>query len=579
MARKIKAILEAEDRSSPTFNRVAGAVAALGAAAVAVGVVALGRKLVSGIQAATKAASIQEDAEIKVAQALRLVGETSGEALAGVKDLAAGLQNLTGVGDETILTGQALLITMGRLTGEGLERATKAALDMAAVTGNTASAFDLVAKASVGYTSTLSRYGIILDQTIPQAEKFDAALTKIEELFGGTAQALLQSYSGRLRELKGRFGDLQETIGGPFREVLTEVFGTVLSPTIKDIDDFRKANDGSRQAVLTLGIALAEVTLAIVLFGEKVTQSKIFGLGLGLAMVVLGTEIVKLKSSMGLLGIEIADVNDENSELSQRIQELVRRLEELRATGAVAADELVNSLGAASDAADALVEKVKSVPEEVLELAEAVRQGIEDGFDALNARIEGTRTRIEQLDVAIKRMLRQAAVEGALQLGDALVDAALAGKFAFGDFFRQLLKDLAKAIVQALILRAILASFGGGGGSFGSLASFTGFSPGGFQKGGIVGAQRGLIAGIGRVPGIDRGGDTTLIAGRPGEAVLPAELTSFLLQAAAGGTGPQTIIIEVRTNLPAAVQEINDLQRRGAVSLTATRIAGSRITR
>ncbi len=48
---------------------------------------------------------------------------------------------------------------------------------------------DLLGKAYAGNTSALGRYGIVVDETIPKAEKFEAVLRQLEARFGGAAQA------------------------------------------------------------------------------------------------------------------------------------------------------------------------------------------------------------------------------------------------------------------------------------------------------------------------------------------------------------------------------------------------------
>ena len=221
----------ANKKAANSTRLLSSAMAKLGAV---IGVVAaaaafqrLSRVAIRGMRAAVEAAGIQETAEIKLAQAIRLTGKASKDVLPALMAQASALQDLTGIGDEVILSNQAMLVSMGKLEGEGLRRATQAAIDMAAANDqlNLASAFDLIAKAAVGYTSTLSRYGIILDESIPKSEKFAAALAKIEEMSGGQAAAQLDTYDGRLRELAGRWGDLNEQVG----EAITK------SPAIRNL--------------------------------------------------------------------------------------------------------------------------------------------------------------------------------------------------------------------------------------------------------------------------------------------------------------------------------------------------------
>lgn len=99
-----------------------------------------------------------------------------------------------------------------------------------------------------------------------------------------------------------------------------------------------------------------------------------------------------------------------------------------------------------------------------------------------------------------------------------LVDAAAGAKVRFGDFFEQLLKDLAAAIARALVLRTILGLVPGLGGFFGSLQNIIGGPLGGgavsgaggpiFAGGGLAAAGAAASAGLG-ITSPPQTGDTT----------------------------------------------------------------------
>ena len=143
--------------------------------------------------------------------------------------------------------------------------------------------------------------------------------------------------------------------------------------------------------------------------------------------------------------------------------------------------------------------------------------------------------------------MRDIGVNAALDLGDALVDAAFGAKISWRDFFKQLLKDIAKAIIQLTIMNAIAkaagsGSSGGGGGSgfaniIGNVAGgLGGLTTVGFNRGGLVGMQGGGI-----VHGGSSGRDSVPILASPGEAVLPESLTRLLMNTAEGGGARITI--------------------------------------
>ncbi|MBW2673872.1 MAG: hypothetical protein JRD89_10735, partial [Deltaproteobacteria bacterium] len=155
----------------------------------------------------------QEDAEMALAVAMRNAGTYTRESFQAMKDYASAQQLITKYGDEVTLAAMANLQTYGMST-EALKAATKASMDLASAKKmDLTAASELVGKAFVGETSTLSRYGIILDKGIPQTEKFAAVLGLIEQRFGGTAQAEIETYSGQLKQMSNWWGDIAEKVG------------------------------------------------------------------------------------------------------------------------------------------------------------------------------------------------------------------------------------------------------------------------------------------------------------------------------------------------------------------------------
>lgn len=210
MRRSFKAVGAASARVRGSFSNVVKSattlknlfLTGLGAAIV-----------VKGLRSITAAAAQQEDAVARLNAALRTAGMFSEETSQRMQDLASSLQAQTRFGDETIIAMQTLLVTYG-VTSDKLEEATKVTLDFAAATGtelNTAAL--LVGKAASGMTSSLSRYGIVLDKGIPENEKFSAALAKMNQQFGGRAQADVNTWSGVVAQTRNIFGDFLEALG------------------------------------------------------------------------------------------------------------------------------------------------------------------------------------------------------------------------------------------------------------------------------------------------------------------------------------------------------------------------------
>ncbi len=182
-------------------------------------------------QDAVKAFMTAEQASMKMAVAMKNQGDYTKEAHEKMIEFSKVIQRTTAYEDDATLAVMANLKTYGMLNEE-VQRATKAALDLASARrdeGMTASqAGDLIGKAYQGQTERLKRYGIIIDETKPKSEAFNDVLTLLGQRFGGAAAADLETYSGKLQQLKNDFGDLKEAAGEALIEKLSMVTYTLM---------------------------------------------------------------------------------------------------------------------------------------------------------------------------------------------------------------------------------------------------------------------------------------------------------------------------------------------------------------
>ena len=172
----------------------------------------------------------------------------------------------------------------------------------------------------------------------------------------------------------------------------------------------------------------------------------------------------KLFEQLGRQRAEASEVLDVSAKLTQAFRdqpELLATLNEMLLNTAVGIQEGINP------ALDAWIEKQQAIAAGMQEvnttLGQAVDILINEGLAGLNEAIEEGAVVVESLGDSIKANLKGVGVGAALSFGDALVGAAFDGEFAFGKFFKALLRDIARSIVQALILRAILSAFGPAG--------------------------------------------------------------------------------------------------------------------
>lgn len=207
LERDTKGLATSTKQASSSFGSFAKSAAGLAAGLLSIG--AATRFITSSI----KAQSAQIAAVNKLNLALANQGELSQEASKDLQDYAAALQEVTVFGDETIIAVEGQLASFG-LVGDELKRATEASLDFASATGSELrAAADLVGKAFVGETGSLSRYGIVLEDNLEKTEKFEAAVSQLEARFGGAARAATETFTGGLQQLSNSFGDTQEAFG------------------------------------------------------------------------------------------------------------------------------------------------------------------------------------------------------------------------------------------------------------------------------------------------------------------------------------------------------------------------------
>lgn len=197
------------------------------------------------------AASVQEDAINRLNTALSITGKFSNEASEDLQNFASALQATSKFGDEAILSSAGLIQNLARLDTEGLKQATQSAADLSAALGiDLESASSLVAKALNGQTGALARYGIQVKKGATDTETFANVITALNNQFGGSAAAQLNTFSGALAQAKNAYGDIFEEAG----TVITQNRGVIIvlqeaTKAFLKITEFIKEN---RQAISDL---------------------------------------------------------------------------------------------------------------------------------------------------------------------------------------------------------------------------------------------------------------------------------------------------------------------------------------
>jgi len=228
---------------------------------------AMGSALAVAGYKAAQAAGIQERAELTLAQAMQQAGTFAQVAFEHNLEYAKSLQKMTTYGDEAILGVQRMLANFG-VEGEMMDKLTKSTLDLAAAKGmDLTAAADLVAKTVGSTTNALTRYGIVVEGDANSTERMQMAVDNVSKIFGGSAQANASTYTGRIDQLKNRFGDLWEKIGFqviPAIEFMVDLINQDVLPVFEDwIVEVDEAGNAQNHLIKILG-RISEVIMGVV---------------------------------------------------------------------------------------------------------------------------------------------------------------------------------------------------------------------------------------------------------------------------------------------------------------------------
>ncbi len=169
---------------------------------------------------------IQSQALAKLEAVFRATGRATDEEVLSLKKYSSELQGLGVIGDEVIHSGMQQLATFN-VTADTVKTLSEGMMDLVAQTkGLDATGQDavnianMIGKAMGGQIGALSRVGISFTEAQGKVLKYgtesEKAATMAEVLrqnVGGVNAALAATDEGQIKQLKNRFGDLQETVG------------------------------------------------------------------------------------------------------------------------------------------------------------------------------------------------------------------------------------------------------------------------------------------------------------------------------------------------------------------------------
>lgn len=205
------------------FAAMAAGAAKVGAALVAAkGVVDFFAQSVSEYQEHARNVNM-------LAAAFNNVGYTASGAMQQALAFADEMERSTGLDGELFIKGQRALANYG-VVGAQAQDAIRAAFALSANQGmGFESALQLITRAAAGSTSALTRYGVVLGENVKEGHEFEAAVKKINEQFGPSAQAAIG-------DTKAKMGALREAWGG-FKEVIGQGLNEGLAPLVEWLTD------------------------------------------------------------------------------------------------------------------------------------------------------------------------------------------------------------------------------------------------------------------------------------------------------------------------------------------------------
>ena len=214
---------------SPALGSIASGFAAGGAfGAVVAGI----GGLVVGLKDCVAQAMSAEDVWNRLKVTVENSGATWIEVRNQVEKFAQSAANMSRFSDEQVAAALKTLMDYG-MSLEKAMATVNATMDLAAGKQvSLAEAATAVGKAYSGQEGILTRMGVVIEDSVPKAERFAAAMGQVAEKFGGAAQKDLDTYAGKWAQFQMKWAELMEKIGGAILPVLT----TVLDVTIKIVD-------------------------------------------------------------------------------------------------------------------------------------------------------------------------------------------------------------------------------------------------------------------------------------------------------------------------------------------------------
>jgi phage-related protein len=217
----------------------------------------LGLAVVGGVKAA-QAAAADEQAQVKLANAIKNATGARGADVAKVEDWISAQGKALGVADDQLRPALENLVTATHDVGKAQQLAT-IAMDVSARKGiSLESVSKSLAKAqATGNVAALAKYGVATKDAAGKALSLEQVTKNLANTYKGSAAASADTAAGKQKRLQVAMGELQEEIGAKLLPVLLKLSGAGLK-----VVDWISKNQAAAAAIIgTIAGLLAIVKL------------------------------------------------------------------------------------------------------------------------------------------------------------------------------------------------------------------------------------------------------------------------------------------------------------------------------
>ena len=225
------------------FGKKAAAAFAIAAAAAAAYAVKLA---VDGVKAAIE----DEQAQLKLANALEAATGATNAQIKAVEDQILKTSLATGVADDKLRPALQRLATATGDT-EKAQKLLNLALDISAATGKPLETVsNALGKAYEGNTTALVKLNAGISTAEAKTLGYTGAIQQLTDLYGGSAAANADTFQGRIDRVKVAFDETKESIGQALLPIVEKLLGFITGTVLPVFQKFSDALSGSGDGIL-----------------------------------------------------------------------------------------------------------------------------------------------------------------------------------------------------------------------------------------------------------------------------------------------------------------------------------------